>query len=150
MITTISWPHAFQELAQLLPGCQNFLPDEIAEAAAKAGYLSQFIPLHEWETMTDDDIFQRIMPAKQDVFETILIVTDASFIKAGPFLLQIGDLLEFAKLHIAQFKENVFNGDVVIVLGANKKIVLFHHSGFYTLLNFGQIATQETSNRQAE
>jgi hypothetical protein len=138
MITVISWPLALQELEKLLPGCRNLLPDAIAEAAKEAGYSVQFVPLDGWEAMTDEVILQTILPGELNLHEPIVVVTDASFSKASPFSLQIGDLHEFVKLHFAQYKECVVNGDVIIILPTRLTIVLFHHEGVHSMIKVAQ------------
>lgn len=136
MFAITTWPQAHEELERLLPGCRAFLPDAIAEAAAKAGSPPRFIPLDGWEAMEDEAILRKILPARLGPSEKVLAITDASFTKAAPFLLEIGDMPGFPKAHLAQFGEGAFNGDAIFII-PRKMIVLFYHSGHHASIDLG-------------
>jgi hypothetical protein len=138
MINVISWEAALEELVGLLPGCNSFLPELIIETAKEAGFSAPLTRLNGWQKMADDAILQRLLPDDVGAEDSILVVSEASYVKASPFTLQVGDLYEFTRWHLSQYNESVVNGDTVVVLPARRVIALFHHEGACSTISVGR------------
>ena len=138
MINLLPYPSALEELNKLLPTCHSLTPDPISDSAKKMGLSVMFVPLENWESMSDDQIFQTILPAQMGADEPIIVVTDASFCKASPFSFRGNEFSEFVRFHFDNYHECVVNGDVVIIMPARRVLVLFHHEGYHATIDFNR------------
>lgn len=135
----ISWDQGLQILRELLPNCKEFVPDSIATSASDLGMVVDFVPFHEWESLSDTEIFQRLLPEPLDPSEELLVVNDASFSKnSGPYKLLGSELEEFVTSHLNVYGECAVTGDVIVLLPAARLVVLLHHEGFYCRISCKQ------------
>ncbi|WLD14996.1 hypothetical protein [Planctellipticum variicoloris] len=142
VVTSIDWSDALSALNSLLPNSRDsirdkrgFLPDRIADAASAAGLSFTFLPMKDYESLDDLDILARILPESRVCGADVIVITDESFVRGGPFRTAADSLNEFASWHRLTFGRFVFDGDVILLFPARSQIVLFHHEGYYASID---------------
>lgn len=136
MIQLLAWPQALGSLHTMLPSCAKLDPEVIAESAKRIGLQVQLVSIANWESMSDELILQSILPASITANDQIVVISEASFFKANPFAFFAGELSNFIQFHYLEYGECVVNGDVVMLVPIQKLIVLFHHDGYYSAIQF--------------
>jgi hypothetical protein len=131
MVTQLEWSAALAVLKSLIPSCDSFVPDSIADAARDVGCTVTFEPISDWESRTDQDIFDELVHSPIGECEKLVIVTEASYSKErGPFTMIGSELGDFVLQHLSTCGECAVNGDVIILRPERHTIILFHHEGY--------------------
>ena len=136
MIYLIPWSEAIDALRRLLPECERVDPEVIATAAKAMGLSADFVEIANWESMTDEEILSILIPHPVDASEPIIAVTEASFLKATPFSFRQCETHEFVNFHFDNYNECVVNGDAVFIMPTRRKVITFHHSGYFSVIYF--------------
>jgi hypothetical protein len=91
--------------------------------------------LNGWEQLEDVEIFQYLADLR--AFEGMLfVITDACYQDSmGPFHLNATNINDFAKDHLNNFGECLFNTDVLVISIELKLVWIFHHEGVYGLVD---------------
>ena len=131
-VTYESLDAACDACALILPQRPNAAtPDAIAALVAKIDWM----PVPDWSSKDDNDIAIRANLYGLGLAGFLLVVTEASFAKRlGAFRVDAKGLGNLVQSHLQKYGECFFNGDVVIVELAGKRIWLFHHEGQVALL----------------
>lgn len=128
----ISWEGANDLLFSYL-GCSVYELNKLDKLITDV-----FPVLHKvdnWEEKSDMDILTEI---KLEHYMTGLayIITDMSYIRnVGLFKVNLLSINLFVQDYFSVYTECLFNGDVIFISPASNKMLIFHHDGFFILLN---------------
>lgn len=105
--------------------------DELLDLDAYKGAHLTWHSLDNWESQEDLAILRKLENVKS--FEgTMYVVTEASYRPGlGPFMVAEENINDFVRLHLNNFGECCFNGDVLIISFELNQIWMFHHEGIY-------------------
>jgi len=92
--------------------------------------------LKDWEDHEDVELLQQLKTL-QPILGEVHVVTDACYgVGFCPFSCEVEKLETLIKDYVACFGEAFFNGDVLIVSHAHKRIWAFHHEGACAVIDF--------------
>lgn len=108
-------------------GAARLTPDAITTAARNAGWHVDIAAIESWEHRTDQDMLAEVLRRAGPFAGELLIITEASFVPpVGAFRFDARLLLHFLQEHGDRF-EPVFNGDLILIVLQEEKIVCVHH-----------------------
>lgn len=113
--------------ANAVPGPASLTPDAVLLAAGKAGFGIKSKRMGAWETRDDHDLLAELVREAGTFKGELVLVTEASF---GP---DVGAFRFDAAMFPAAIGEHqrryepVFNGDVLLLVLAEKRILCVHH-----------------------
>jgi hypothetical protein len=96
VVNSIIWEDAFHLLQQVGVQCDKFVPDSIADSARISGMSVEFLPLSNWEELSDLEIFDAVSLYPFEKSKSLIVVTEVSFFRelgtetgTGPLCLTI-------------------------------------------------------------
>lgn len=99
--------------------------------------------MHEvsnFENLTDEELF-KCLNALQKITGEIYVIVNICYRNGfGPFLLESEKLEGLIKYHYEIFKQMFFDTNAIIISFVEKKVWMFHHSGFVGLFDYNQLA----------
>ena len=102
-------------------------PDSVMDRARRAGCEVDIGPIDSWERRTDEDLLDEVYRRAGPFSGDLLLITEASFqLGGGAFRVAASALSGMMKMHQERF-EPVFNGDVILLVLDERRIVCVHH-----------------------
>ena len=105
--------------------------------------------MHEvpgYDYLSDEELFKRLN-ALQEITGEIYVIVDTCYKNGfGPFFLQAEKLEGLLRHHREIFKQIFFCIDVIIISFSEKKVWMFHHSGYVGLFDYSQLVNKSIEN----
>ena len=118
---------------------------KITSKSSQIGVDDFYLPgtvMHEvpdFENLTDEELFKHLK-ALQPITGEIYVVVDICYKNGfGPFLLEAERLEGLIEHHYEMFKQMFFDTDAIIISFLQKKVWMFHHSGFVGLFDYSRL-----------
>lgn len=99
-----------------------------------------------FEDLTDEELF-KCLNALQKITGEIYVIVDTCYKNGfGPFFLEAEKLEGLIRHHHEIFKEMFFDTNAIIISFLEKKVWMFHHSGFVGLFDYSQLVNKSIEN----
>ena len=126
-------------------------PDRISENLGKMGMELKWIKIENWEkfetgnyNITNSHFINILFSGINTMNENVVIITDECFKDKMAYYIDANTLTEFIDDYKVNYKMDFFQPfDYIFVFLNGKKIILFHHEGYYS--KYSEIKQVENS-----
>lgn len=101
------------------------MPDRLAELAGEARQRITVHPIAPWESSTDLEMLAALEALEGPLRGKLVFITEASF-EVGAFVVDAAELPAFLEEH-QRLHEPVFNGDTIIGIPKDGRVLCLHH-----------------------
>jgi hypothetical protein len=130
MPQAVSWDDALAELRRLVPGAPAFFPpDGLAPAADAVAGPARRQAVPDWADLSDLAILDRIMADQPDLDGPLLVCTAHLGFHGSPVRIAADRLRAYVAGHLDAAGECFFNGDVVVLAPAARRLLIFREGG---------------------
>jgi hypothetical protein len=131
--STLEW-EKFNDLILTYLGLNFNSIDELVNNIEINNSKINWLPLKEWESLDDVEIYRHLEELEKPEGE-VYVISEITYLKQdGPFKLNATYLKKFITQYLDRFHECFFNGDALIFSIEHKQIWIFHHEGIYALV----------------